>query len=235
MAGFFFPGAAAQREYAPRGAMYQAAYMQYHGHIGVDEAGRGCLAGPVVAAAVLFPPDFPFADRLPGLDDSKKLTAKSREALLPAVKGYAVAWGLGLSWPEEIDSINILNATFRAMSRAVARLACANLPDLVIDGNHGIRPDAWAATTRRPFPRQRAVIDGDALVPQIAAASILAKTFRDKLMLKLDARYPGYGFAAHKGYGTREHQRAIMAKGPCPIHRKTFRRVREEVTQLTLF
>lgn len=206
------------------------------GYVGVDEAGRGCLAGPVVAAAALFPPDFPFAENLPGLDDSKKLTAQTREKLVPLVKAHAVAWRIGISWPDEIDGINILNATFRAMSRAVSRLRLPSaLPPLAVDGNHVIRPDAWRAVTSIPIPAQCAVIDGDALVPQIAAASVLAKTFRDKLMLKLDARHPGYGFAVHKGYGTKEHREAILSLGPCPMHRKTFRGVREEERQLTLF
>ena len=207
----------------------------HHGCIGVDEAGRGCLAGPVVAAAALFIPGFPFTALLPGLDDSKKLTAKARERLAPAVRQHAVAWAVGISWPGEIDNINILNATFRAMARAVSRLKHTPLPQLVIDGNHVIRRDAWAAVTTLPLPEQCAIVDGDALVPQIAAASILAKTFRDKLMEKLDARCPGYGFAVHKGYGTKEHREAIIRIGPSFMHRRTFRGVKEEERQLTLF
>ena len=208
----------------------------FAGAAGIDEAGRGCLAGPVVAAAVLFAPNVSFADILPGLDDSKKLTANARENIVPRIKTHALSWGLGISWPEEIDRVNILNATFRAMSRAAVVLQRSGpLPHLVIDGNHTIRPDAWQAASDLPIPPQYAVIDGDALVPQIAAASILAKTFRDRLMQKLDARYPGYGFAVHKGYGTKDHQAAIMANGPCPLHRKTFRGVREDIQQLTLF
>lgn len=206
------------------------------GYIGVDEAGRGCLAGPVVAAATLFPPDFSFTGNLPNLDDSKKLTAETRKKLVPAIKANAVVWSIGISWPAEIDSINILNSTFRAMSRAVSRLRLSPaLPPLAIDGNHIIRPDAWSAVTLLPLPEQCAVIDGDALVPQIAAASVLAKTFRDRLMQKLDARHPGYGFTVHKGYGTKDHRAAILSLGPCSMHRKTFRGVREEERQLTLF
>lgn len=206
------------------------------GYAGVDEAGRGCLAGPVVAAVVLFPPDFSIVEALPGLDDSKKLTAAARWALVPAIKVHATAWRIGISWQDEIDAVNILNATFRAMSRAASRMGrCPLQPPLAIDGNHVIRPDAWAAVTARPLPEQRAVVDGDALVPQIAAASVLAKTFRDRLMIKLDARFPGYGFAAHKGYGTKDHRAAVARLGPCPVHRKTFRGVREEERQLTLF
>lgn len=206
------------------------------GHIGVDEAGRGCLAGPVVAAAALFAPDFPFPDMLPGLDDSKKLTESARVTLYPAIRTHAVAWAVGVSWPDEIDRINILNATFRAMSRAVSALrSLPVLPPLAVDGNHTIRPDAWRNETARPLPEQLAIIDGDALVPQISAASVLAKTFRDRLMTKLDGRYPGYGFALHKGYGTKTHRAAILSLGPSSMHRKTFRGVREEQTQRTLF
>ncbi|MCC8194056.1 MAG: ribonuclease HII [Deltaproteobacteria bacterium] len=208
----------------------------FAGHAGVDEAGRGCLAGPVVAAAALFIPEFSFRQSLPGLDDSKKMTAPAREKLAPAIKCHALAWGIGLSWPAEIDRVNILNATFRAMSRAVAAMKkIGPLPPLVIDGNHTIRPDAWLAATNRPAPEQKAVIDGDALIPQIAAASVLAKTFRDRLMQKLDARHPGYGFAIHKGYGTVEHRTALIVLGPCSLHRRTFRGVRTEERQLTLF
>lgn len=206
------------------------------GFVGIDEAGRGCLAGPVVAAAALFAPDFDFLAVLPGLDDSKKLSAKNREKLLPAIQEHAVAWSLGVSWPAEIDEINILNATFRAMSRAASRLVLPfPLPSLAVDGNHAIRPDAWNAVTTIPMPEQTPVIDGDALVPQIAAASIIAKTFRDALMRTFDKRYPGYGFAAHKGYGAKAHRAAIQELGPCPMHRKTFRGVREEEKHLTLF
>ena len=208
----------------------------YPGLIGVDEAGRGCLAGPVVAAAVLFFPNFSFSEALPGLDDSKKLTEKNRHRLAPAIKRHAVAWSLGISWPKEIDTINILNATFRAMARAVIGLKLDDpRPGLLIDGNHIIRPDAWRFVTMLPYPTQSAIIDGDALVPQIAAASVLAKTFRDALLCKLDIRYPGYGFAEHKGYGTRSHRDAIIVRGPCSMHRKTFRGVRKDFHQLTLF
>ncbi|CAK7042788.1 MAG: Ribonuclease HII [Desulfovibrio sp.] len=210
--------------------------MEYDGQIGVDEAGRGCLAGPVVAAAALFPAGFDFAAYLPGLDDSKKLSAKARATLAPIIKRSSVAWRIGISWPEEIDAVNILNATFRAMSRAASRLALPiPLPPLVIDGNHVIRADAWKSVCAFPLPEQHAVIDGDALVPQIAAASILAKTFRDALMDKLDRKYPGYGFAAHKGYGTKEHREAILRLTPCAAHRKTFKGVRSEETQFSLF
>ncbi len=175
---------------------------------GVDEAGRGCLAGPVVAAAVILPVDF----ALPGLTDSKRLSAVRRDELAIAIKGQALGWSLGLSWPAEIDRINILQATFQAMRRALATL----------------RPTPCFAAVDGPYPiplalPQQAVVDGDAIVPAISAASILAKTYRDRLLRALDRRYPGYGFARHKGYGTREHRDAILRLGPCRQHRLTFR------------
>lgn len=191
-------------------------------HIGVDEAGRGCLAGPVVAAAVFFPEGLDSAVLFPGLTDSKKLTASKREALSPLIREHTL-WSLGLSWPSEIDTVNILNATFRAMSRAVSRLRYAQeLPRLLVDGNHAIRAAAWQQATPLPLPPQTPVIKGDSLVPAISAASILAKVFRDRLMTRLDRRYSGYGFAAHKGYGTQEHRDAIAALGFSPMHRVTF-------------
>lgn len=181
---------------------------------GVDEAGRGCLAGPVAAAAVVLRPN---AAPIQGLDDSKKLSARRREQLAEIIRREALCWSLGLSWPREIDDINILQATRRAMARAVLNLKTA--PALVlIDGNQTIPVS---------LP-QETVIKGDALIPAISAASILAKTFRDKLMAKLDRRYPGYGFAAHKGYGAKAHREAIRRLGPCPIHRLTFAGVKPE-------
>lgn len=205
--------------------------------IGVDEAGRGCLAGPVVAGAVILPRDMDIPALLPGLTDSKKLSARQRGTLDQAVRRHALAWSLGLSWPREIDRINILNATFRAMSRAVARLRLpCPLGDcrLLIDGNHPIRADHWQQATGLPLPPQRAIIGGDALEPAISAASILAKVFRDKLMLALDTRYAGYGFALHKGYGTKAHMEALLLKGPCRMHRGTFRGVRPQESYLPL-
>ena len=237
-------------------------------HIGVDEAGRGCLAGPVVAAAVCFAEGFDFSAGLPGLDDSKKLPPAKRSALAGQVTAQAVSYGLGLAWQDEIDEVNILNATFRAMSRAVLSLAARvtatacrpfDLPVLVIDGNRtiplvqwegcaaGIAPGALAWEQYLPLPvcmlpsrvptlpEQCAVVGGDALVPSVSAASILAKTVRDGIMERLDAFYPGYGLAGHKGYGTREHLAALAEKGPCPLHRKTFRGVVPEPRQLRLF
>ncbi len=184
---------------------------------GVDEAGRGCLAGPVVAGACILPAEF----ALPGLTDSKKLTAKRRETLAPLIKEQAVAWGLGVIWPGEIDRINILQATFLAMHRAVAALR-QSPAFLAVDGNQTIPAHLCAVP-------QEAIVEGDARVPAISAASILAKTFRDRLMTQLHHRYPCYGFDRHKGYGTQEHIAAIGEHGPCRLHRLTFAKVRPDV------
>ena len=187
---------------------------------GIDEAGRGCLAGPVVAGAVILPPDFD----LPGLTDSKKLSPQRRTVLAQAIKAQAVSWALGFSWPGEIDRVNILQATLRAMSRALEALRVR--PDLVlVDGN-------------RPFPCPlplRTVVGGDALFPCISAASILAKTFRDELLSRMDERYPGYGLAVHKGYGTREHLAALRELGPSAAHRRSFRGVAPEPRETQLW
>jgi ribonuclease HII len=194
---------------------------------GIDEAGRGCLAGPVVACAVILPRDHGLA----GLNDSKLLSAGAREAFAPRIKRCATAWGLGLVWPGRIDRINILQATFEAMSRAVRTLgvtpAC-----LLIDGDkalpgHILAPH-WRTRHNGPCPRQRAIVGGDKSVPAISAASILAKTFRDRLMRALARRWPGYGFEFHKGYGTKAHYAALRRLGPSPQHRLTFRGVKEE-------
>ncbi len=189
---------------------------------GIDEAGRGCLAGPVVAAAVILPPDFDPA-ALPGLTDSKALSAAKREALAPRIREVALAWGLGLAWPREIDRINILQATLRSMERAVACLKTRPV-FLLIDGDK---------TCAAPYP-QRTIVGGDALVPAISAASILAKTFRDKLLCALDRRYPGYGFPGHKGYGAATHLAALRANGASAMHRLTFRGVLPEEERLAL-
>lgn len=188
---------------------------------GVDEAGRGCLAGPVVAAAVILPESV----ELPGLTDSKALSAAQRATLAPRIRQCATAWGLGVIWPRRIDEINILKATFEAMARAVCLLSVA--PGMIyVDGNKTI-PDLvlrarWTAT---PFPRQEAVVGGDARVDAIAAASVLAKTFRDHVMECLGRRWPGYGFEQHKGYGTQAHYAALRRLGPCPQHRLTYKGV----------
>ena len=194
---------------------------------GIDEAGRGCLAGPVVAAAVILPECYD----LPGLNDSKACSAKTREMLAPRIRQCALAWGLGVVWPARIDAINILQATFEAMSRAVR---CLKQPPahLLIDGNKTVPGDVltlhWRKTHTAPLPSQRAVIGGDASEPAISAASILAKTYRDKLMVRLEKRWPGYGFETHKGYGTEDHYAALRRLGPCPQHRLTFRGVLPE-------
>ena len=171
---------------------------------GVDEAGRGPWAGPVSAGAVIL--DVRRAPK--GLNDSKKLTAKAREGLELEIKARAVAWGVGFASVEEIAELNILHATGLAMRRAVEALQVAPAFALV-DGNY-----AFAL----PCP-VKTVVGGDALSKSIAAASILAKVARDRLMIEMDARYPGYGFAAHKGYNAPIHQQALRTLGPCEIHR----------------
>jgi ribonuclease HII len=178
---------------------------------GVDEVGRGALAGPVVAAAVILNPDAP----LPvGLDDSKKLTALQRERIAGELKETALCYGVGLIPPEEIDSTNILIATRRAMCHALGELKpCADF--LLID----------ALQLREIALPQRAIIHGDSISASIAAASVIAKTYRDALMRDYDSVYPEYGFASHVGYGTRAHLQALRTHGACPIHRRSFRGV----------
>ena len=174
---------------------------------GVDEAGRGPLAGPVCAAACILPRGL----QIEGLNDSKKLTEKRREALYDVIVEKAVSYGIAFATVEEIEELNILGATYLAMNRAIARLTVT--PELaLIDGNRneGIK-----------FP-SRTVIHGDALCADIAAASILAKVTRDRLMLKLAKDYPQYGFEKHKGYGTKAHYAAIREYGPSPVHRPSF-------------
>jgi ribonuclease HII len=179
---------------------------------GVDEAGRGPLAGVVVAAAVILDPARP----IDGLDDSKKLTERSRDRLAPLIRERALAWAVAEASVEEIDRLNILHATMLAMQRAVA--AMKRVPDLVrVDGN---RCPVLAVPVE-------AVIGGDATVPAIAAASILAKTVRDALMVALDAQYPQYGFASHKGYSTPEHLVALRRHGVVDCHRRSFAPVRD--------
>ena len=185
------------------------------GHIaGIDEAGRGPLAGPVVAAAVILPPDA----ELPGITDSKKLTAASRERLFAQIMTVALSVGVGSSDHDRIDRINILQATLAAMGEAVRCLAPPS-DYLLIDGISAIPLDT----------PQKTVKQGDSLSISIAAASIIAKVTRDRLMVEYDRQFPGYGFAAHKGYGCASHLAAIARLGPCPIHRRTFRGVREHL------
>ena len=174
---------------------------------GCDEAGRGPLAGPVVAAAVILPPGLV----IEGLNDSKKLTEKKREALFAEITEKALAYGIAEASAEEIDQINILNAAMLAMNRAVERLS---LPAdfALIDGN-----------TSRGFQiPTRTIVGGDGRSPSIAAASVLAKVTRDRMCLTMDAEYPQYGFAKHKGYPTKAHMDAVREYGPCPVHRRSF-------------
>jgi ribonuclease HII len=179
---------------------------------GIDEAGRGPLAGPVVAAAVILDPARPVS----GLKDSKMLTAADRERLAAEIQASALAWGVGAADHEEIDRFNILQATHLAMLRAVAALT--QRPELVlVDGN---RSPSFGVMTRT-------VIGGDATVAAISAASIVAKVTRDALMISMAERYPGYGFEQHKGYATDLHRDALIRLGPSPIHRMTFAPVRE--------
>ncbi len=174
---------------------------------GVDEAGRGPLAGPVCAAAVILPPHL----EIPGLDDSKKLSDKRRRELFPIIKEQAIAYGIGLASHEEIDEINILQATYLAMERAITQLQVK--PEYaLIDGNR-------AKDFGLPV---KTVVKGDSLSANIAAASVLAKVTRDMLMEEAAVEYPGYGFEIHKGYGTRAHYDALRTLGASPIHRNTF-------------
>jgi ribonuclease HII len=178
---------------------------------GVDEAGRGPLAGPVTAAAVILDPGRPIA----GLADSKALSALQRERLAMLIRRDALAFAIAHASVEEIDELNILHATMLAMRRAV--MALSVVPDEVwIDGNR---------CPVLPFAA-RAIVRGDALVPAISAASILAKTVRDGMMITFAATYPHYGFERHKGYGTKVHLAALRTHGPCPIHRQSFAPVR---------
>ena len=174
---------------------------------GVDEAGRGPLAGPVCAAAVILPKHL----QIPGLTDSKKLTDKKRRELFPLIQQQALAWGIGFASEQEIDEINILQATFLAMQRAMEQLGTR--PELaLIDGNR-------AGDFGLPV---KTVVKGDSLSANIAAASVLAKVSRDDVMVELAKQYPEYGFDIHKGYGTKAHYAALREFGPCPIHRRSF-------------
>lgn len=174
---------------------------------GVDEAGRGPLAGPVCAAAVILPPNV----EIPGLNDSKKLSDKKRRELYPVIKEQAIAYGIAFADHKEIDEINILQATYLAMERAINQLSVK--PELaLIDGNRAKDFGIPVET----------VIHGDSLSASIAAASVLAKVTRDDYMLQMAEEYPGYDFEIHKGYGTKAHYAALTEKGPCPIHRMTF-------------
>jgi ribonuclease HII len=176
-------------------------------HAGVDEAGRGPLAGPVVAAAVILDPERPIR----GLADSKVLAPERREVLAARIRERARAWAVALAAVDEIDAINILHASMLAMQRAVEALGVPP-EEVLVDGNRC--PNVTC--------KVRAIVGGDACVPSISAASILAKTARDAMLVELDRAYPSYGFARHKGYATAEHLAALRLHGPCPAHRRSF-------------
>lgn len=174
---------------------------------GIDEAGRGPLAGPVYAAAVILPLDC----EIPGLNDSKKLSEKKREQLFDVIRDRAVAYGIGSATAQEIDQVNILRATFLAMGRAYEAMGLS-ADWVLVDGNQ-----------MPPLPAPgETVVKGDAQCASVAAASILAKVSRDRVLRELDRKYPQYGFAQHKGYGTKAHRAAILEYGPLPEHRQTF-------------
>ena len=178
---------------------------------GVDEAGRGPLAGPVVAACAVIPLDYPFYY----LNDSKKMSEKRREALFEVLQKEAIAFGIGIVSPERIDEINILQATYEAMREALKDMEkrFSLSPKILLN-------DA-VTIPGIPIP-QKAIVHGDAKSLSIAAASVLAKVTRDHIMLEYDEKYPKYGFKQHKGYGTKVHREAILTHGPCPIHRRSF-------------
>ena len=197
--------------------MQQAGLFQLDGLVaGVDEAGRGPLAGPVVAAAVILDPD----DPIDGLADSKVLSERRREALAGEIRGRALAWAVAASEPAEIDEINILAATMLAMHRAIAALSITP-HGVKVDGNR--LPNLSFGEIKL---EGEAIVGGDGKVESISAASIIAKTHRDAIMVRLDSEYPGYEFARHKGYGTQVHLERLRKHGPCPAHRKTFAPVR---------
>ena len=186
---------------------YEREYAACTAICGIDEAGRGPLAGPVAAGAVILPKDC----RILYLNDSKKLTPARRDALFDEIREKAVAFSIGISSPERIDEINILQATYEAMRKAVAGLSVQ--PDLLLND---------AVTIPELQIRQVPIVKGDAKSVSIAAASILAKVTRDRMMEEYDAMWPEYGFAKHKGYGTAQHIAALKEYGPCPIHRRSF-------------
>ena len=193
-------------------------FSQYHFVAGVDEVGRGPLAGPVVTAAVILDPENP----IQGLADSKKLSEKRREQIAEEIREKALAWAIGRAEVEEIDNINILQATMQAMTRAVQYLSIQ--PDFVlVDGN---RCPEFACPAE-------AIIKGDENVEQISAASILAKVTRDTEMVEMDKKYPGYGLAKHKGYPTKTHIAALEELGVTPIHRRSFGPVKRLCTEET--
>lgn len=187
---------------------------------GVDEVGRGPLAGDVVTAAVILCPQTP----IEGLNDSKKLSHKKRELLAEEIKSKALAWSIARASVSEIDELNILQASLLAMHRAVDALSVK--PDhVLVDGN---KLPKWSYSSE-------AIVQGDGLIAEISAASILAKVTRDNEMVELDQLYPGYGFAGHKGYPTKVHMAALTKLGPCPIHRSSYAPVKQAQLQFSLF
>ena len=188
-------------------SIYEKKYSDYEAVCGIDEAGRGPFAGPVAAAAVILPKDHPILY----LNDSKKLSEKKREELYGVIMEQAEAVGVGIAGPERIDEINILQASYEAMRMAIAKLAIK--PDILLND---------AVTIPGVEIRQVPIIKGDAKSVSIAAASIIAKVTRDRLMREYDSIYPGYGFASNKGYGTKAHIEALKERGPAPIHRRSF-------------
>ncbi len=186
---------------------FEEKYDNYSYICGIDEAGRGPLAGPVVAGAVILPK----GKRILYVNDSKKLSEKKRNELFDVIKEEALSYGIGIVSPEKIDEINILQATYEAMRQAVSQLSVQ--PDILLND---------AVTIPGIDVRQIPIIKGDAKSLTIASASILAKVTRDRMMIEYDSLYPEYGFAKHKGYGTKAHIEAIKEYGACPIHRKTF-------------
>lgn len=196
-----------ERERMKKMFRYEHRYREYHAVCGIDEVGRGPLAGPVTACAVILPKDCSVL----GLNDSKQLSEKRREALCEVILKEAVSVGIGTVSPAVIDDINILQATYEAMRIAVGNLSC--MPDLLLND---------AVTIPGLTMRQIPIIKGDAKSASIAAASIVAKVTRDRMMKEYDQVFPGYGFAENKGYGSAAHIEALRRLGPCPIHRRTF-------------
>jgi ribonuclease HII len=209
----------------PPGAIEDETYSRgFKCVAGLDEVGRGPLAGPIVAAAVVLPRGFSHPD----IKDSKLLSPNQRETLVPIIKQNALTWGLGIVEVEEIDRLNILRASLLAMGKALRALRQA--PDcLLIDGNQKIPVEFFRAksVSAEVRPQQRTIVKGDQLCFAIAAASILAKVARDAMMVELDKSYPEYGFASHKGYSCIAHLQALRRFGPSPVHRKSFKPVRD--------
>lgn len=189
-------------------------YSEFELEVGTDEAGRGCLSGPVVAAAVILPVDFEH----PLLNDSKKLTEKQRDLLRPIIEENALAFGVGIVDEKKIDEINILQASILAMHKSIDKMLL--IPDfIIVDGNK------FKPYKKIPF---ETIVKGDGKYLSIAAASVLAKTYRDDLMLKLDLEFPAYNWKQNKGYPTKQHRKAISEHGSCKYHRKTFRLLPDE-------